>query len=341
MAPVWLIAGDEPMQKLEAVDLIRARALEQGPTERVILEPGEPGFHWSALSAAAASISMFATRRIIELRFGTKRLNKDGGTAISAYLEKRGMEDILIISSPRIEKSLRHSRWFTKLHKDIAACDGIRMDIWPVEADRLPQWIQQRMAGQGKRISRSAALLIAQCVEGNLLAARQEIERLCLLNSEQELDDAQVAEALTDSARFNVFMLIESACIGDIQRATHILRGLRNEGVDPMSLHGALLWELRRLCDMSCRVAAGAKPEQVLRQLNVWNSQRQTAMRRVIQRYSSVELQHKLLWVIRLERRIKSTIGMSHFIWDDIGFFLAGLANKRLPALPELEFGAQ
>ena len=330
LAPVWLLAGDEPMQKIEATDLIRTAAEKQGYTERIVLNVMDSGFNWAQLTRLAVNVSMFSSQRIIELRSDEKKLTKESGTAIVNYLSHCSTEDVLIVSSGKLDKATRRTKWFTELQQVLDDCAGVCVDIWPVAAARLPQWLQDRLAAQGKHISEVAARFVADCVEGNLLMARQEVDKLVLLSDAETLRDEQVRDVLMDSARFNVFMLFENACAGNIVRVFRILGSLRNEGVELMAVYGVLMWELRRLCDFAERINNGESEQQVFRRLNVFARAQQLAMKQVAEKQSVAVLQKQLRQAIHLERMIKDSRSNVLTLWDEIGFCLARVAGFAL-----------
>ena len=204
LSPIYYISGDEPLQMLEAADLVRRLAREQGCEERTVLDVVK-GFDWNQLSQASANLSLFASRRLIELRLGSQKPGKEGASALLDYASRTDLEDVLLLTSDKIDKRIQQGRWFKAL--DLV---GVTVQIWPIEPDRLPDWIRQRMQSYGKKMDRDAASLIAERVEGNLLAARQEIDKLALLVDKDVVDLKDAMEAVSDSSRFEVFDLIES-----------------------------------------------------------------------------------------------------------------------------------
>ena len=245
LSPVYLISGDEPLQLNEATDLIRLKAREQGVEERIVLDVAT-GFDWNRLIEESASMSLFASTRLIELRMGSSKPGRDGGKVLTKYAEQLASNNILLITSDRLDKRTQQSKWYKSLNKV-----GVTIQIWPIEVTRLPAWIRQRVQKYNKHITDDAAQLIADRVEGNLLAASQEIDKLCLLIDNNEITADDVISAVTDSARYDVFELIECAYANETKRLMRMLNGLKSEGMEPMAIYGALMWDYRRLCSMA------------------------------------------------------------------------------------------
>lgn len=256
-APVYLVWGDEPLQRTEAVDAIRDYARSRQYTERVVLN-ADSGFEWSALAMEAASLSLFATKRLIELRLSAERsLGKEGAKALSAYTAAPPPDTLLLVVVPaRLD---RRTAWF-KAFKNTGLCIAAR----PVPPAELPKWLLQRAKARRLNLDPAAAAFIADRTEGNLLAAHQELERLVLLG-EPDVTLEKLMREVADSARFNVFDMLECALGGKL-KCLRMLNGLQQEGTDPMAIHGAALWEIRRLC----RLAREPSPQLH----GVWGSRR-------------------------------------------------------------------
>ena len=205
LAPAWLIVGDEPLLTGEAADAVRARARAEGFTERDFFVT-DRGFDWSEVAAASRSLSLFAERRILEIRMPTPRPGKEGGAALAALAADPGPDSLLLVVTTRPEKDTWSSAWFKAFEKH-----GVVLQAQPVEIARLPQWIAARAARLGLRFEPGAAELLAERVEGNLLAAHQEIEKLALLLADGRADVDAVQSAVANSARYDVFQLGEAA----------------------------------------------------------------------------------------------------------------------------------
>ena len=263
LAPVYFISGDEPLRVMEAADAVRAAAREQGYSEREVLSV-EAGFDWGRLDAAAGSLSLFAERRLIELRMSPKP-GQEGGQALADYAANPAPDTVLLISCDKVDTSGQRTKWFKALE-----AAGVVIQVWPIERQALPGWISQRMQTRGLQVSNDAAALLADRVEGNLLAASQEIEKLLLLHGPGRIDVDAVSASVADSARFNVFTLVDNALSGHVGRTVHMLNGLRSEGIAPVVVSWALGREIRTMTRMAQAISEGQSMESVLAQYRVW-----------------------------------------------------------------------
>lgn len=277
LAPVYLVSGDEPFQLEQVCHTLRSRARAEGYGDREVLHV-DRGFDWQQLGSAADSLSLFATRRLLELRLPTGKPGDAGGKALKAWCAKPPPDTLLLIVAGKLEKAQQNTRWF----KAIDAA-GVVVQVWPLGPDRLPAWIRTRMQQRDMQPTPEALAMLVDRVEGNLLAADQELEKLRLLTGGGDISAAQVAAAVSDSARFDVFSLVDTALAGEVERAVRILRGLQAEGVEPILILWALGRELRSLCSMSRALQAGQAMGQVLGQFRVWDKRKgpvQAALRR-------------------------------------------------------------
>jgi len=267
--PIYLITGDEPLQVGEAVDTIRNHAKQQGYTSREILE-ADAKFDWNTLATAADSLSLFADRRIIDLRIPSGKPGADGGKALAEYAGRPPVDTLLLITLPKLEKSQFNTKWFKAL--DRAGCV---IQVWPIEGAHLLSWLEQRMRRAGLTPAPDVVAMLAERVEGNLLAASQEIEKLLLLNGPGTVTVEQLTESVADSARFNVYALVDSALDGNIARAIRILNGLRGEGAPTPLILWALSRELRTLCTLAAEIDNGRPAQQVVgRCRDVWDKRK-------------------------------------------------------------------
>ncbi|MDJ0738306.1 MAG: DNA polymerase III subunit delta [Gammaproteobacteria bacterium] len=264
LAAVYLISGDEPLQLGECGDAIRHAARAAGYTTRDVLEAGS-GFDWQQLTAAAAAFSLFGDKKIIDLRIPGGKPGADGSRALSAYCEDPPPDTLLLLTLPKLDRQQPNSKWFKAIDRL-----GVTIQVWPIEAGRLPRWIEQRLRQAGIRPSRDAVRMLAERVEGNLLAACQEIDKLVLLHGSGPLDAEQLAAAVADSARYDVFELVDSALRGDAARAVHILDGLRGEGSAPSVVLWALHREIRTLAAISTDVAQGMSTDHAINRAKVF-----------------------------------------------------------------------
>lgn len=321
LSPIYCVTGDEPLQILESVDLIRQYAGNNGVDERTILTV-DKGFDWAQLRHAGANLSLFSSRRLIELRLGSQKPGREGGAALVDYAAAPDPDNILLITAGKLDRQTQQSKWFKALEKT-----GTIIQVWPVEPGNLPNWIIQRTRQSGKEISRDAAGLIAQKVEGNLLAARQELDKLCLLVEKKEIDVKDVMDAVSDSARFDVFSMIQIAMQGNTERTIRMLRGLRSEGIEPIAIFGALMWEFRRICSMAYVVDTGMPREKVFAEYRVWQ-QRKPAVNAILNRLNKKQLSSLLAQASIVDKALKGAIRSN--AWELLENFMLRMAGVEL-----------
>mgnify|MGYP001818033414 CR=1 FL=1 len=268
LAPVYFLTGDEPLQLGEAADLVRRLAREQGYSEREVLEQG-PGFDWNQLDQAADSLSLFGERRLIELRLASAKVGNEGARALAAFADDPPPDTLLLLHAPKLERSQLNAKWVKAIERR-----GVLVQIWPVEGNRLGPWIEQRLRHAGLIAEPGVVEMLAQRVEGNLLAARQEIDKLLLLYGPGVISADQLAEAVADSARFDVFGLVDTLLAGDAARGVRMLEGLKAEGVAAPVVLWALAREIRALAEMAFEIEQGGSAEQVLGSYRVWEKRR-------------------------------------------------------------------
>ena len=277
LAPCYLVSGDEHLLVAEALDSIRAAARDRGFSQRES-HVATQWFDWSSLAASSSNLSLFAEQRIIELRLPTGKPGRAGSSAIVDLIERLGPELMLIVSAPKLDASTASSKWVKAID-----ANGVFLPVWPVGVRELPGWIAARMRAAGLEPDRTAAGLIADRVEGNLLAASQEIEKLRLLLGEGPISAEDVANAVADSSRYDVYKLMDAALAGDARRALRILGGLRAEGVEPVIVFWALGRELRLLAGLSDAVRQRIDLGQAMQKARVWRN-RQGLVRTCVSR---------------------------------------------------------
>jgi DNA polymerase-3 subunit delta len=266
LAPVYLIAGDEPLLNAEAADAVRSAARAAGFSDREVLV-AESGFDWGELTRAGASLSLFGAKRILEFRLPSAKPGAAGAAALAAYAERPAEDTLLLVLTGKLARGGRESSWVKALDRA-----GVMVQIYPVTADKLPAWIERRLRSRGLSVSQEAVRLIAEQVEGNLLAASQEVDKLVLTAGSGSLDVDTVRRAVADSARFDVFGLVDTALAGDGARTLRVLSRLRAEGVEPALVLWALVRELRQLAHCAFRIERGAPRTRVLAE--VWKTRR-------------------------------------------------------------------
>ena len=301
LASCYLVTGDEHLLVAEALDSIRGAARQQGFTSRD-LHVAITGFDWSVLRDSTSNLSLFAERRIVELRLPTGKPGRVGSQAIVDLIGQLGPDLMLIVVTPKLDRSGQSSKWVKAL--DAA---GVNLTIWPIGLRELPGWISQRMRSVGLQPDRDAVTMIADRVEGNLLAAGQEIEKLRLLHGEGEVSADDVSSAVANSSRFDVFKLVDAALGGDTKRAIKVLAGLREEGVEPVIIVWALTRELRTLTSLADLLANGADLANGMQKVGVWRN-RQALVRSCVARHQPRDFHHLLKSTVAADQAAKGQL---------------------------------
>ena len=298
LAPLYVIHGDEMLLALEAADAIRAAARAAGHLEREVLTV-EGHFDWSLLAAAAGSSSLFADRKLLELRLPSGKPGTEGAEALVRLAARLPDDTVTLVLLPRLDKTQQASKWFKAL--DSA---GITLAAQAVERRELPGWISRRLARQQQSLTPEALAFMADRVEGNLLAARQEIDKLALLHPPGELDLAALQAAVADVARFDVFQLNAAWLAGETARVTRMLAGLEAEGEAPVLALWSVAEELRSLIRIRIGLRDGKPMAQLLRENRMWG-ERQRLAEPALRRLGQARLQAALSECAAIDRAIK------------------------------------
>jgi DNA polymerase-3 subunit delta len=292
---LYTLHGDEPLLQQEALDAIRAVARAQGYTERTSHTVAGAHFDWSEVLAAGGSLSLFADKQIVEIRIPSGKPGKDGSVALQQLAEAaQGNDDLLtIVMLPRLDKMTKSSAWFGALE----SC-GVTLQVEPVERNALPQWIAQRLAAQGQRVAageegQRTLQFFADRVEGNLLAAHQEIQKLGLLfpasANAGELSFEQVESAVLNVARYDVFKLSEAVLAGQAVRVQRMLDGLQAEGEAEVLVHYTLAEDIRALKRVKDAMGQGRPLPMALRENRIWGV-KERLFERVLPKLSEAKL---------------------------------------------------
>ncbi|MCG7871424.1 MAG: DNA polymerase III subunit delta [Candidatus Thiodiazotropha lotti] len=298
LAPLYLLSGDEPLQMMEAADQIRQAARQQGFSEREVLDP-VGGFDWSALNQAAESLSLFGDRRLLELRLNSAKLGNEGGKALIEYCQRPAEDTLLLITLPKLEKSQMKSKWLQAVDQL-----GVVIQVWPVEGNRLMPWIEQRLRQAGLIPEAGVVQMLMDRVEGNLLAANQEIEKLLLLQGEGVVTQDQLMQAVADSARFDVFSLLDTLMNGQTAKGLRMLSSLKAEGVAAPVVLWALSREIRTLAEMANELEQGRNSNQVMAAYRVWDK-RKPVVSKALSRGSANAWRKLLIQCSDVDRMIK------------------------------------
>lgn len=298
LAPLYIISSNEPLLALEAADSIRHAARQQGFTERDVLTV-ERTFKWDALTQATQTQSLFGDKKLIELRIPTGKPGKDGGKVLQEYVKQLSSDNLTLISLPKLDFATQKTAWFTALKEA-----GVWIDIPVVERNQLPQWIHQRLARQKQSADSHAVQFITDRVEGNLLAAHQEIQKLGLLYPAGTLSFEQVQDAVLNVARYDVFKLNEAMLSGDTARFVRMMRGLEGEGEALPLVLWAVSEEIRTMIKLKAGLEQGRPLPALLKEYRIWGP-RERLMGQALQRNSLTKLTKALQDTAQIDRMIK------------------------------------
>lgn len=318
---LFLVYGEEPLQRVEALDAIRQAARAAGADERLSFDVAA-GIDWNYLHAETMSLSLFAGRRIFEIDLGRKKPDADAQGFISTWAERPDQQDFCILTADQLGRDEQQSGWFKAIDARgfVVAC---RLP----EGESFPHWLQARARTRGKTLSAEATDFLAARTEGNLLAAAQEIDLLRLLVDAPEIGLEHALAAVSDSARYDVYKVVDSALAGELARAVRMLRGVRDEGSDPV----VLCWSAGRELRVLARVAAARSVEAGFAAERVWAS-RQSLLRRALRRLTAPMIEELLRESVRIDQMAK---GMREGDpWEALESLLISLAGgPRLLAL--------
>ncbi len=259
-----LLHGDEPLLIEESYDAMRKLAAKHGFEERIRLS-AEPGFDWNQLHEHAQSLSLFASRKLLELRLPSGRPGEPGARAIAGFCERPSADAALLIIAGRLEARVKQSRWVKAIDK----C-GVIIEHRAIGPDRLPGWIRARLDSRGLRADAEVVQLLCHYLEGNLLAAAQEIDKLALLCTDGRLSADRIMSSIGDHARFDVYAFVDVCLSGDTPKAVRMLHSLRGEGAEPVLVNWALTREIRVMAQLAAGLASGQSRAQLFRAYNIW-----------------------------------------------------------------------
>ncbi len=298
LSAIYFISGDEPLQLGETADAIRLTAKNNGYTAREI-HSVDTGFEWNELTESANSFSIFADKKLIDLRMASAKPGIEGAKVLTHYCQHLPEDTLLLITSPKLEKTALKSKWFQAIDQV-----GVIIQVWPLEGMDLIQWLQRRSQKRGLQIKQDGIKALASRVEGNLLAASQEIEKLYILHGTVELSKQAVEEAVADNARFDVFKLTDSILSGRANRTIKILSGLKAENVPAPVVLWALTREIRQLIKIKTGINQGQNKEMVFKTMRVWDKQKQL-INAALSRMEMDDFQYALTLSSKADRQIK------------------------------------
>lgn len=320
LQPLYLVFGDEPLLVQEAADAIRSRARREGCAEREVFT-AERGFNWQTLLSSGDSLSLFSSRRLLEVRIPSGKPGNDGSQALQDYCARLPADTVTLVICPKLDKQAQAGKWFKAMDQA-----GAVVAVFPVERAQLPAWIGARLARQNQRAEPVALQFLADQVEGNLLAAYQEVQKLDLLFPPGMLNFEQVKGAVADVARFDVFKLGDALLAGDAARVNRILDVLRGEGEDPVLILWALTREIRTLAKLRGGMRRGGSLPQLMREAWIWES-RQRLVEQAVKRTSEARLLQGLKQAAGIDRMIKGLAKGD--VWDELLQLGLTLANAK------------
>jgi DNA polymerase-3 subunit delta len=311
-----MVSGDEPLQQMESLDLIRSYLRDNDFSEREILDV-DAQFDWQRLMDEAANMSLFATRRIVELRLPSAKPGRQGSQVLKDYLSRPPEDTVLIINAGKIDGNSKKSAWYKTVEQS-----GMIVQCWPVAADKLSSWLQQRFRARDMDADNEVLAYISQHVEGNLLAADQEIEKLYMLLGPGKITYADVAEAVTSQSRYSVFELVDMLLVGNTKRVIKIISGLKAEGVVPVVVNWALAKDIRLLAQASQDPSSA---DFMLKRSGVWQS-RIAMFRSCMSRHSPRSFQLMLKRCSYIDAVSKGMIDSN--VWDEIETLCVRMAGN-------------
>jgi DNA polymerase-3 subunit delta len=309
LGSVYLISGDEPLQIVELADSIRQATKQAGFLEREIFST-DTGFEWSEITTSSQSMSIFGDKKVIDLRVPTANFGNDGAKTLISYCEKLPADTVLLITCGKLNTAAMKTKWFEAVDKV-----GVTIQVKPLEGDELLQWLQNRLQQRGLNTDRAGLALLAERVEGNLLAAAQEIEKLYVLYGASILTKDQIFDVVADSSRYDVFKLIDAILAANVNRIFKVLAGLRNEGIAPPVVLWALMREARTLCKVKIELAEGKSKDMVFRNNQIWDK-RVGLVDKALKRLSHNQLFEILTLSAKADRQAKGQ--ESGDVWETI-----------------------
>ncbi|MCK9608595.1 MAG: DNA polymerase III subunit delta [Methylomonas sp.] len=309
LQPVYLITGDEPLQVGEAADAIRDAARRAGYTVREVVSI-DHGNEWSQLSEEADSLSIFADKKVIDLRLVSAKPGSEGSKALLAYCQHLPADTLLMITTGKLDTASQKTQWFQAIDNV-----GVIVQVWPLQGPDLLNWLQRRAERRGMRLEQDAVKILAGRIEGNLLAAAQEIEKLFILHGKAVINKTMIAEAVADSSRFDVFKLTEALLAGKHNRAVKILNGLKAEGIAAPVVLWALSREARVLFNVKSELIQGRHQDAAFKSHQVWDK-RKSLMQDALRRFSVEQIESLLLAGAKADRQAKGQLAGDE--WDTL-----------------------
>ncbi len=320
LQPLYMLVGDEPLAQRESLDAIRAAARTQGFDERNSLTV-DRAFNWQQIQSYGKSISLFSNRRLLEINIPSGKPGVDGGKALQVLANNTIVDTSVVIILPKLEREAKNSTWFTTLEKN-----AVTISIDEVNIAHLPKWIANRLTQQGQHTSQQTLEFLAHQVEGNLLAANQEVQKLGLLFPQGDLSDEAVRDSVLNVSRYDAFQLGEAVLAGDAARTARILQGLQDEGENAVAVMSPLLWVLRPLVRIKQAELRGDNVMNAMTNARIYGD-RQSLVKRALVRLSLRQLEAALQKLADIDKTAKGV--MLGDAWLEISRLCFGLARVR------------
>lgn len=326
LMPLYIVSGEDTLLMQEATDLLRVGARNAGFSERE-LHNVETGFNWNQLLESTNSMSLFGDKKIFEIRLTKPKLDEAGKKALASYLASPSEDNLVILTMGKLDRKTQNTKWFQALEAKSAL-----IQVWPIENHQLPQWIQQRMTSKGFHPDPDAIQLLAERVEGNLLAAAQEVDKLALSIEPGQVSANTIKAAVADHSRYTQYELVDHAIQGNETQALRILSFLQSSGVEPIAILWALSKDLRALEGISSAVANGQAAAKAFRDFRVWDN-RKPLFQKALNRHNQQLFRRTLIEAGHIDHSVKGLIKADPWVgFTNIILMLSGtLKNNPLP----------
>ncbi|AOY87061.1 DNA polymerase III subunit delta [Marinobacter salinus] len=311
LSPVYLISGDEPLLVQECCDQVRKSARDAGFHDRLTFH-ADHQLDWNAVAEEFSALSLFAERRRIEIHLPTGKLG-DGRAVLERVLQDPPEDIILLLISARLDAAETRRKWYKELQNK-----GVHVPVWPVDADKFQGWLQQRASSRGLSLTRGALALLGERLEGNLLAASQELDRLSLLTNGNTIDEETVEQAVQDSSRFNGFELVTELLAGRASHASKVIGVLQQEGENPLGLLAVLTRDLNLILELKAAAGQGDNTSGFLKKRGVFQPQRARVLEQAARRLNRTQLYDAITLCSTIDRSAKGfdTLSPWHHLRD-------------------------
>jgi DNA polymerase III subunit delta len=321
LAPIYFVSGDEILLLQEACYMIREAAANQGLNERISLEIRK-GFTWTAFLSNTKNLSLFSERKLIEIRLDNAKIDLAGTKIIEEYINHPAEDNVLLILAPKLDSSAQKIKWLKKIEEKY-----VFIKIWPIDIKYLPSWIGRRLRQNGLNANSEACNLLAEKVEGNLLAAAQEIEKLVLLYGPGKIDAQQILETVANNARYNIFGLKDNALMGQAKKTIDMLENLNTESTEPVLVLWALAKEIRSLLNIKNAMEKGISLEKACQNQKIFPKQK-SLIKNALERHSLSDLTKMLQDAAKIDRQIKGV--ESGNVWQELTKLSLVLSGKKI-----------